>query len=72
MSLELKTVAMRHEYEIVSESGYRYTVYVTRDDEFGSWSASVTISNWGASTPEAAVEQLAPALYSLYNKIRGD
>ena len=65
MSLELKTVAMRHEYQIVGESGYRYAVYATKDDEFGSWSASVMISDWGALTPEAAVEQLAPALKNL-------
>jgi hypothetical protein len=72
MSLELKPIAMRHVYEIRDEVGYNYTVYVTKDDEFGSWSASVTISAWGVPTPEGAVEALAPALHHLLQKIVGD
>jgi hypothetical protein len=72
MNLELKPVSMRHVYEVGDEFGYNYTIHAAKDDEFGSWSASVTVSDWGQSTPEAAVEALVPALRHLLQKIVGD
>lgn len=67
--IELKPVAMQHTYEIGDESGYRYTVHASHDEEFGSWSAAVTIQTWGLKTPEAAVEAMTPALANLLRKL---
>jgi len=71
--IELTPVTVKHVYELEGpQSGYRFTVYASKDDEFGSWAASATVSDWGYTTPEAAVEGLAEALRNLYLKITGE
>lgn len=67
--IKLEPVQMQHTYEVGDESGYKFTIYASKDNEFHSWSASVTIVNWGFTTPEAAVESLAPALQKLLEQI---
>jgi hypothetical protein len=67
--IKLEPVQMQHIYEVGGESGYRFTIYAAKDNEFHSWSASVTIVNWGFTTPEAAIESLVPAIKSLLQKL---
>jgi len=67
--LELKPVSFQHVYEIEGDL-QSYTVYCAKDNEFNSWSASVTVQDWGYTTPEAAIEGLVPALESLLKKIK--
>ena len=67
--MELKPVQMQHTYEVGDESGYKFTIYAAKDNEFHSWSASVTIVNWGFTTPEAAVEGLMPAIKTLLQQL---
>ncbi len=71
--IELTPVSLKHVYKLEGpQSGYKFEVYCSKDDEFNSWAASVTITDWGFTTPEAAVEQLAPALRNLYLRITGE
>ncbi len=67
--IDLKPVQLRHTYELTGEDGYKFTVYCAKDDEFNSWSAAVTITNWGFTSPEAAIENLVPALKNLLAKL---
>ncbi len=71
--IELTPVSLKHIYVLEGpQSGYEFTVYCSKDDEYNSWSASVTITDWGFKTSEAAVEGLVPALRNLYLKITGE
>lgn len=69
--INLTPTQSQHVYELSDgETGYKYTVYVTKDTEYGAWSATVNISNWGNKTPDGAVEALTPALQHLVSAIQ--
>ena len=69
--LALTPVQLQHVYELEGPEGYKYTVYCSKDNEFHSWSASVSITTWGFTAPEPAIEALGPALKHLLDKING-
>lgn len=52
---ELKTVTKMYDYH--DESGYRFTVHASYDQEFG-WSASLSIDVYGFKTDEEALNHL--------------
>jgi hypothetical protein len=51
-------------YSLGDESGYRFEIDASLDDEFG-WNASVYVTSHGLRTAEDAVESLRPAVERL-------
>lgn len=67
--IRLEPVQLQHVYKIGGDDGYEFTVYCSKDNEFGAWSASVSITTWGTKTAEGAIENLIPALKNLLSKL---
>ena len=67
--VKLEPVQFQHTYELSGDDGYKFTIYCSKDNEFNAWSASVNITTWGTKTPEAAIENLVPALKNLLEKL---
>jgi hypothetical protein len=59
--LELQPVAARQTFRVGDASGYEVVVQVDLDSEWG-WTAGVSFSTHGFQLPEAAVQQLRPAI----------
>ena len=65
----LKPVQFQQSYELSGEDGYNFTIYCSKDGEFGGWQASVNITNWGFNSPETAIAGLIPAVKNLLSKL---
>lgn len=56
-------------YRFADESGYRFTVVATLDEEFNGWSASVGMETHGYRTPEDAVARLAASARAFLRQV---
>lgn len=54
----MKLTATELTYEYADASGYKFEVYVSKDEKTGGWTAHVSMHATGLVSPEAAIEHV--------------